>query len=191
MGRKKKKNRNPIIHKNDDYDLKKSLGKLNQRKTFPESETSTNFEINKSQSANINSQTINENLTSETNIYFKLNDNINSRYDSLNKDLKSVNEKITDTKDNLRQELESKVSDKLDKNIFFYAIAVLLAITSLIYALSYSGLLSDTKENSTVIKQIKSDVENNKNTLEENKKDIKKLEEEQDKMKIELIKKEK
>ncbi|PWH82037.1 hypothetical protein DIS18_12275 [Algibacter marinivivus] len=191
MSRKKKKNRNPIIPKNDDYDLKKSLGKLNQRKTFPESETSTNFEINKSQSANINSQSINENLTSETNIYFKLTDNINSRYDSLNKDLKSVSEKITDSNDNLRQELESKVSEKLDKNIFFYAIAVLLAITSLIYALSYSGLLNDTKENSTEIKQLKSDVKNQNEAVEDNKKDIEKLEEKQDKLEIELIKKEK
>ncbi|RPD91809.1 hypothetical protein EGM88_14070 [Aureibaculum marinum] len=191
MSRKKKKNRNPVIPKNDDYDLKKSLGKLNQRKTFPESETSTNFEINKSQSANINSQTINENLTSETNIYFKLTDNINSRYDSLNKDLKSVSEKITDSNDNLRQELESKVSEKLDKNIFFYAIAVLLAITSLIYALSYSGLLNDTKENSTEIKQLKSDVENQNKAVEENKEEIEKLEEKQNELEIELIKKEK
>jgi hypothetical protein len=191
MSRKKKKNRKPVIPKNDDYDLKKSLGKLNQRKTFPESETSTNFEINKSQNANINSQTINENLTSETNIYFKLTDNINSRYDSLNKDLKSVSEKITDSNDNLRQELESKVSEKLDKNIFFYAIAVLLAITSLIYALSYSGLLNDTKENSTEIKQLKSDVKNQNKAVEDNKEGIEKLEEKQNKLEIELIKKEK
>ena len=189
MSRKKKKNRNPVIPKNDDYDLKKSLGKLNQRKTFPESETSTNFEINKSQSANINSQTINENLTSETNIYFKLTDNINSRYDSLNKDLKSVSEKITNSNDNLRQELENKVSEKLDKNIFFYAIAVLLAITSLIYALSYSGLLNDTKENSTEIKQLKSDAENQNKAVEDNKEEIEKLEEKQNKLEIELIKK--
>ena len=93
--------------------------------------------------------------------------------------MKSVNEKITNTNDNLRQELESKVSEKLDKNIFFYAIAVLITITSLIYALSYSGILSDTKENSTDLKEMKSGIENNKKSIEENKKDIEKLEEKQ------------
>ena len=189
MGRKKKKN--PIIPKNDDYNLKKSLSKLNQRKTFPESETSTSFEIKQSQSANLNSQTINDNLTSETNIYFKLNDNINSRYDSLNKDLKSVSEKITDTSDSLRLQIENKISEKLDKNIFFYAIAVLVTITSLIYALSYLGLLNDTKENSTEIKQMKSDVKTQNEAIKKNIKEIEKIEEKQDKLEIDLIKNEK
>lgn len=191
MSKKKKPNRNSIIQKNEDYDLKKSLDKLNQRKTFPESETSTIFEINKSQSANINSQTINENLTSETNIYFKLNDNINSRYDSLTKDLKSVSDKISDTNDSLRQQIESKISEKLDKNIFFYAIAVLVIITGLIFTLSYAGLLSDTKENGNQIEKLKSDVNNQNDRINKTENDLEKIENKQNELKIELIKKEK
>lgn len=191
MSKRNKKKRNPVIQKNDEYDLRKSLGKLNQRKTLPESETSTNFEINKSQSSNINSQNINENLTSETNIYFKLNDNINSRYDSLTKDLKSVSEKITDSSDNLRQQIESKISEKLDKNIFFYAIAVLVVITGLIFTLSYAGLLSDTKENGNQIEKLKSDVNNQNDRINKTESDIEKIEDTQNEIKIELIKKEK
>ena len=78
---KRNKKKKAISEKKDEYDLKSSLNKLRQRGNSQNSETSTNFEIRKSQSDNLSQSTLNESVNSETaSFYIKLNENFNSPF---------------------------------------------------------------------------------------------------------------
>lgn len=190
--RKKPSQIKPSQNKQNEYDLKSSLKKLNQRKNFPNSETSTSFEINKSQSSEINQSNLNENLQTETSaIYFKLNESFNTRYDTLNDSIKNVNDKIVNSSSDLRQELETKISEKLDVNFFIWTIGALIVITTLIFTLSYSNLVSETKDNSNSVKSLQKDINTQKDDIKELENDNDKMEEKQKELEIELIKKNK
>jgi hypothetical protein len=192
MARNNKKKRGKTdSSQNSDYDLRKSLGKLNQRKKLPKSETSTNFEIKKSSAENINSTSINENLTDETNIYFKLNESINSRYDVLSENIQSISDKVNDSSDNLRIEVDEKLDKKLDSNIFFYAVSALILITILIFTLSYSNLISDTNDNTDKVQDLNNKIENQKEDIEKIEEKIESIEKKQDDLEIEMIRKDK
>ena len=111
MAKGNKKNK-VIVKKKDEYDLKSSLNKLKQRGNSQNSETSTNFEIRKSQSDNLSQSTLNESVNSETaSFYIKLNENFNSRYDTLNSNIKDVSDKVSDSSQTLRTELEGKIDE--------------------------------------------------------------------------------
>lgn len=188
MGRSNKKKK-VISQKKDEYDLKKSLGKLNQRKELPNSQTSTDFEINKSQSSGLNQKSLNENLSSETaTIYYKLNENFNSRYDNLNNSIQNVRDKINDSSDTLRQELEGKIDTKLETKFFIWTIVGLVAITTLIFTLSYSNLISETKENTNNVESLKKDMENQKEEIGDLEDDLEQIEQKQKDLEIEIIK---
>ncbi|TBV26822.1 hypothetical protein DMZ43_07080 [Meridianimaribacter sp. CL38] len=188
MGRGNKKKK-VISQKNDEYDLKQSLSKLNQRKELPNSQTSTDFEISKSQTSGINQKILNENLNSETaTIYFKLNESFNSRYDTLNDSIQTVRDKISDSSDTLRQELEGKIDSKLETKFFIWTVVALVAIATLIFTLSYSNLISETKENSNSVKSLQKDMENQKGEIKDLEKDIERIEEKQKDLEIEMIK---
>ena len=172
---KRNKKKKAISEKKGEYDLKSSLNKLRQRGNSQNSETSTNVEIRKSQSNNLSQSTLNESVNSETaSFYIKLNENFNSRYDTLNNNIKDVSEKVSDSSQSLRTELERKIDLKLDTKIFLQTIGVLVAITTLIYTLSYSDLVSETKENTNSVKSLQ--------------KDIDEIRKEQNRLEIELIK---
>jgi hypothetical protein len=188
MAKRNKKNK-VIPQRKDEYDLKSSLGKLNQRKDFPSSETSTDFKVNKSQTNNINQTSLKENLNTETSsIYFQLNESFNSRYDTLNDNIKTVSDKISNSSDTLRQELEGKIEPKLDTKFFLWTIGALVIITTLIFTLSYSNLVSETKDNSNSVKSLEKDIENQKNEIKDNEKDIEKIEKKQNEIEIKIIK---
>ena len=188
MGRGNKKKK-VISQKKDEYDLKQSLNKLNQQKELPNSQTSTDFKISKSQSSGINQKSLNENLNSETaTIYFKLNESFNSRYDTLNDSIQTVRDKISDSSDTLRQELEGKIDSKLETKFFIWTVVALVGITTLIFTLSYSNLISETKENSNSVKSLQKDIENQKEEIKDLEKDIEKTEQKQKDLEIEMIK---
>ncbi|WP_028873212.1 hypothetical protein [Psychroserpens burtonensis] len=185
-GNKKKK---VISLKKDEYDLKSSLNKLKQRENLPSSETSTNFEIKKSESNSLSQSHLNENVNSETaTIYFKLNENFNSRYDTLNDNIKTVSDKISDSSQTLRQELEGKIDSKLDTKFYLWTIFALVAITTLIYTLSYSNLVSETKQNTNSVKSFQKDIDNKNDEIESIEKDIEKIKDKQNRLEIEIIK---
>jgi len=189
--RKKQKSTRTSKPKIDDYDLKKSLHKLKQQKgkNIPNSETSTNFQINKSQSPDINQSILNKNSNTETSaIYFKLNESFNTRYDNLNDSIQNVNDRIGNTNSDLRQELETKIGEKLETKFFLWTIGALIVITTLIYTLSYSNLASETGSNSGSVKSIKKDLDIQKEDIKELENDIEKIETKQRKIEIELIK---
>lgn len=188
MGRGNKKKK-VISQKKDEYDLKQSLSKLNQRKELPNSQTSTDFEISKSQSSGINQKRLNENLNSETaTIYFKLNESFNSRYDTLNDNIQTVRDKISDSSDILRQELEGKIDSKLETKFFIWTVIALVAITTLIFKISYSNLISETKENTNSVKSLQKEIENQKEEIKDLEKDIERTEQKQKDLEIEIIK---
>ncbi|WP_271407389.1 hypothetical protein [Tenacibaculum soleae] len=185
-GNKKKK---VISQKRDEYDLKSSLNKLKQRESLPISETSTNFEIRKSHSDSLSQSALNEKSTSETaSIYIQLSENFNSRYDTLNDNIKNVNDKISDSSQILRTELEGKIDAKLDTKFYLLTILALVTITTLIYTLSYSDLISETKENTNSVKSLQKDIENKNSEIESIERDIEKIKKEQNRLEIEIIK---
>lgn len=186
---KRNKKKKAISEKKDEYDLKSSLNKLRQRGNSQNSETSTNFEIRKSQSDNLSQSTLNESVNSETaSFYIKLNENFNSRYDTLNNNIKDVRDKVSNSSQSLRTELEGKINLKFDTKIFLQTIAVLVAITTLIYILSYSDLVSETKENTNSVKSLQKDIDNKNEEIEKIEKDIDEIRKEQNRLEIELIK---
>lgn len=190
---KKTKKKKAQSSSTNDYDLQKSLNKVNQHKNLTNiEETSTSFEIDNLQSKGINQANLNENLSSETtSIFFQLNESINSRYDTLNDSIKNVNNKISDSSDTLRQELETKINSKLDTQFFLYAIGALVVITGLIFTLSYSTLISDTKDNSTSVKSLEKDIKNQKDEITDIEKGLEKIDKKQNHLEIEIIKKHK
>lgn len=150
MGRnhKKKKTNKPIVNKSEDYNLRDSLKKLNQHQVIPISETSSGIERNKDNQGVINASSLKQQQTNETTgIYIQLNENMNSRYDTLNQSIGDVREKIGTTNKDLRIELEGKINKKLDFQFFIYAIIVLVTITSLIYTFSYKDVVEKTNAN--------------------------------------------
>ena len=188
MSKHNKKNK-IIPQGKDEYDLKSSLGKLNQFKDFPSSITPTDFKVNKSHSDNISQTSLKENLNTETSsIYFQLNESFNSRYDTLNDSIKTVSDKISNSSDTLRQELEGKIDPKLDTKFFLWTIGALVLFTTLIFKLSYSNLVSETKDNSNLVKSLKKDIKIQKNEIKDNEKDIEQIEKKQTEIEINIIK---
>ena len=186
---KRNKKKKAISEKKEEYDLKSSLNKLRQRGNSQNSETSTNFEIRKSQSNNLSQSTLNESVNSETaSFYFKLNENVNSRYDIINNNIKNVSEKVSNSSQSLRTELEGKIDLKFDTKNFLQTIGVLVAITTLIYTLSYSDLVSETKENTNSVKSLQKDIDNKNEEIEKIEKYIDEIRKEQNRLEIELIK---
>jgi tetrahydromethanopterin S-methyltransferase subunit G len=156
---KKKKSSAPANTNSNEYDLKSSLSKLNQRKDFPETQTSSNYKIEPSHAPNLNSESFIKEGQTETGIYFKINENINSRYDRLRDEIAAVNEKIGDSNDTLRQELEDKIEKKVGEKLFYGAVACLILIGGIIYAVSYSSLTTKGDSNEKDINRHDSRIE--------------------------------
>lgn len=178
MARSSKKKQSPP--QRDDYDLKSSLQKLNQKRSFSESETSIDFRANIENTGGLSGSGIpSYEPTDSGNLILKINESINSRYDKLDQNIKQVDDKISNSSDSLRQEIESKIDNKLDTTVFKYAISALVIITVLIYTLSYSSLMTDNSENRNSMKNLENEVERQSEDIKEIKTDVEKLEDEQ------------
>lgn len=187
MGRGNKKKKN--IPQRDDYDLKSSLQKLNQRRSLPESETSKDFQIKSENLGGLSGSGIpSYEPTDSGSLILRINENINSRYDKLDQNIKQVDDKISNSNDSLRQEMEGKIENKLDTKIFLYAISALVVITVLIYTLSYSNLISDNSDAKNKIRNIENDIDRQSEDIKTIKNDIDKIEDEQNDLKIEQAK---
>lgn len=166
MGSNKKKNSVPSKSSINEYDLKESLSKLNQRKDFPDTQTSSSYKIEQTHAPNLNSESFVKEGQTETGIFFKINENINSRYDRLRDDIAAVKEKIGDSNDTLRQELENKIEKKVGEKLFYGAVASLLLIGGIIYAISYSSLTTKADNNEKDINRHDSRIENIEKNVE-------------------------
>jgi len=145
----------------DDYDLKSSLKRLNQRKELEGGSTNSEFESNE-YSRNINSSSFESYSGETTGLFLQINDSINSRYDKLKDDISCVSDKIGDSISELRDEIDNKLDKKVNEKhfngLFYGAVSVLVVIATLIYLLSYTDLIKDSKEN-------RSDLDKNKQEL--------------------------
>ncbi|MBE7639594.1 hypothetical protein GUB10_04540 [Salegentibacter sp. BLCTC] len=187
MAKKKKHKKQNSSPGRDEYDLKKSLGKLNQRKSYQSSATSSGFHSD--QHRPLNNVDLSQNETGGTNsLILQLNDSFNLRYDSLTENIRNVNDKISDSSDTLRKELEPKIESKLDIQWFVWTVVGLVVITGVIYALSYNDIQNAAKENSSSIKMILSDSKNSKSDINEIKSELKDVEDKQEELKYELLK---
>lgn len=174
----------------DDYDLKRSLNKVNQSNNLFTSQTSSSISENRQIGTDLNSANLNENIQSETtSFYFKLHESFNSRYDSLNENIKNVDNRISDSSLNLRQELEGKLEDKLDTKFFLWAIAALVSIVVLIYTLSYASVIGDTKENSNSIRLISRDIQEIGDDIDDLNQNVRDVQTEQKNLSKEMMKK--
>lgn len=174
----------------DDYDLKRSLNKVNQSNNLFTSQTSSSMSENRQIGTDLNSANLNENIQSETtSYYFKLHESFNSRYDSLNENIKIVDNRISDSSLNLRQELEGKLEDKLDTKFFLWAIAALVSIVVLIYTLSYASVIGDTKENSNSIRLISRDIQEIGDDIDDLNQNVRDVQTEQKNLSKEMMKK--
>jgi hypothetical protein len=187
MGRGNKKKKN--IPQRDDYDLKSSLQKLNQKRSLPESETSKDFQIRSENIGGLSGSGIPlYEPTDSGSLILKINESINSRYDKLDQNIKQVDNKISNSNDSLRQEMEGKIDNKLDTKIFLYAVSALVVITLLIYTLSYSNLLSDNTDAKNKIRNIENGLERQSEDIKTIKSDIDKIEDDQNEIKLEQAK---
>lgn len=179
MGRKKNKQqvqRTQPIAQSDPYDLKASLKKLDQHQNN-NGQIETNSTIqDKPLKRTINNSPVSN---SETTGYSY------ERYDRLDDKFTQYKDSNESAHNQLRTELEKKISSlrtetdgnldkKVSEKIFYGAVAVIVVIAGLIYSLSYSGLVSDTKKNNeTIIKLENADAiqqkqfDENKSMLEE------------------------
>lgn len=181
MGRNKGRNKPKqpsSIQKQEEYDLKSSLNRLNQRKDISGGTTISDFESSEFERQPINSTSILSNQGQSTGLFLQMNDSINARYDKLKDDITTVSDKISSSTDSLRLEIESKLNEKVNSTLFyrlFYgAISVIVAIATVIYMFSYSELVQNSKTNKDNIdkelnelKNIKEDISNSKSKIEE------------------------
>ncbi|MFA6651467.1 MAG: hypothetical protein WCS46_02160 [Bacteroidales bacterium] len=156
-GKKRIKQPAPIQHQ-EEYDLKASLGRLNQRIDIESGSTISDSAPTEFEQQSINSTSILSNQGQTTSLYLHLNDSFNSRYEKLKDEISNVSEKITDSRDNLRTEIENKLNNKVNIDLFnklFYgAISVIVVIASLIYLFSYSVLIKNVDSNKVKIDTI-------------------------------------
>lgn len=143
----------------NDFDLKKNLGKLNQRTTLPETYTSTEHIIEDTKSAGIKSDFLANDGLGETKLLLKLNDKFYDKIDNLKTEIFSTNEKIGQNTDSLRNELENKIDKKVSEKIFYGAISVIILIAGIIYTLSYSNMITKVENNTQDIDKL--EIQNN------------------------------
>jgi len=186
----RKKNMQPISgHNQDDYDLKSSLNKVNQKRSLKTKETISDFETVQTKSQPIDSTSLASNQGVTTSIFFQLSESFNKKYDKLRDDISGIGDKISTSNDDLRKELEGKISDKIGSKLFYGAVAVVCVIAAIIYALSYSSLIEKTENNETNIKTIMEQKTNINSRLNSVELKIEKIDEKQDYIEKELIKK--
>jgi hypothetical protein len=118
-GRKKNKPATPV-QRREEYDLKKSLNRLNQKKEIGGSSTISDFESEKYLGKTINPTSILSNQGNTTGMFIQISDSINTRYDKLKDDISNVSEKIGISTENLRLEIDHKLEKKLNSNLFFW-----------------------------------------------------------------------
>lgn len=181
MGRNKGRNKPKqpsSINKQEEYDLKSSLNRLNQNKDISGGTTISDYESTEFERQSINSTSISSNQGQATGLFLQMNDSINARYDKLKDDITNVSDKISSSTDTLRIEIESKLNEKVNSTLFyrlFYgAISVIVAIATVIYIFSYSVLVTNSNTNKENIDQkinelntIKEDIVNSKAKIEE------------------------
>lgn len=169
--RGKQTKQNQQSQRTDDYDLKRSLSKLNQRRDLEESSTNSEYESNNSRK-NINSSSSIASNNENTGFVLQINDSINSRYDKLKDDISCVSDKIGQSNSDLREEIDKKLDKKVSEKLFYGAISVVVVLGVLIYSLSYSDLIKDNKQFKTDISSIKSNANNVKKEQNSQKKSI-------------------
>lgn len=183
MGRNNNKNRKKPRQTQsiqDDYNLKKSLGKLKQSQSGNSGITSTGQNINENLSSGINSSNLTSNIGDTTGHILQINESMNKRYDSLKNDISCIPEKISLSTDNLRNEIDIKLDKKVSDKLFYGAISVVVVIASLFYIFSYNITLQDTKKSSEDLYIIKPKIEVFDKSIESNKQTIDKIKDEID-----------
>jgi len=164
--KQRKKRRNNEV---DTYNLKNSLNKLNQKQVNTNSTTSTEFKIDSSEQGVVSSDLLANESLKETKLLLSINDRFSDKVDKLKDDIYSANEKIGQSTDSLRLELEAKIEHKISDKLFYGAIAVMVLISSIIYSLSYSHLMVKVESGSKIIslnKQKVSELNESVNSLE-------------------------
>ena len=118
-----------------------------------------------------------------------MSESFNSKYDKLKDDISDVGDKISSSNNNLRKELEGKISDKVSNSIFYGAVAVIVTITVIIYSLSYSPLVEKAESNEISTKSILQQNVEIKSKLNSVELKVDKIDNRQDSIDKELIKK--
>lgn len=156
---KNKPKQGTTIHNKEEYDLKCSLNRLNQKRDIRGGTTISEYEPTDSERQSINSTSILSNQGQSTGLFLQMNDSINARYDKLKDDISLVSDKISSSTDSLRLEIETKLNDKVNSTLFyrlFYgAISVIATLSTVIYVFSYSDLVENSnKDNDKIDKTI-------------------------------------
>lgn len=148
MRRNKKKRKNPKARNRqhsatvNDYDLRRDLRKLDQGGLYENEVLQTQSHVENSRASKLKSDLLAAEDLTETKTLLSINDRFTDKLESLRKDVYTTNEKIGASSDSLRLELEDKIQNKTSKNLFYGAIAALVALATAFYYISYSGLLN-------------------------------------------------
>lgn len=166
--RKRKKPTQRPNSRNDEFDLKHSLNRVNQKQKLPDTSTLTEQDFEESERRQtLNSDQLAKEGLEETKLILSINERFSDKLESIKDDITDAKMEIGKSSDCLRQELEVKIEKKLDKQWYVYTIIGLVALVTIIYTFSYSDIVSNTKTNSSEVKKYKDKFEEMDNQLEE------------------------
>lgn len=151
---KKQVNNSKPAVKNDSYDVKSNLKKLNTG-NGRDSHSSTNYDYlgsDKSEGNKYSNETETFSQGFQTtafdkfeNLNNKINTDISGVKDLLNGAKEKIDAKISSEISKVKSDCEGKLNEKVDNKYFYGAVTILVVITTLIGALSYFPLISDFK----------------------------------------------
>lgn len=156
-----------------DFDLKKSLNKVNQHNSHHEPYTSADYSYESNNRGGINSEDLKNDSFTETKLFLSINDKFSDKFDNLKDDIHLTKEHIGNCNDQLRLELEAKIDKKLSTDIFYGAVSVIVIIVGIIYCLSYSNMITKVDNISGSIEKHSSSIKEFENDIESVKLDLK------------------
>lgn len=132
--------------KNDPYDVKANLNKLNKYsdKRSIESTQSTNISQDEGNYSYSSSRNTEDLITSITD-YKSLVGSISDLKDTFHSNNEKINEKVSSKIDTLKADFDGKLNEKVDNKYFYAAITVLVGFITLVYTLSYLPLIEEVK----------------------------------------------
>lgn len=165
MGNKGKKNKtNSIPKQQDEFDVKSNINKLRKKSGYSNLETDSYSEItsntnwNNSEISNRDFQTLSDSFDR----YDKLRDSFNSEVRELRSEISTSSKDLRDEIKNCNQNIIDLSEKKLSKSSFntmmIIFIAIISSVIGLVYALSYSKLISDSEEHSSKILKIENSI---------------------------------
>jgi len=178
MGQNKKKHNNvqinPVV---PDYDLERSLGKINQKSNLSQAPTELENYAYSSKKDNrrfspVDDQNLNDQRTNEGYNSFKEMMTLSQRLEDANKDLrkeadvqrKYIEEKVegfikglSDSIEAAKNALEIKLESKVSEKLFYGAIAAVILIGTIVYVLYLDKMYDDVEEVTKTIETIKHD----------------------------------